>query len=572
MSHRRSPHSGRAALVAGLALVAGGVGAFAVAQGTAPKRVLHEDLPGPGSSGPLLGDVPRPGQNPAGFASGNKILPEPSHDAPGSSDPVLGRGGFAADRQTSTRPDLNTGSDGTLHYISVFNPDVLPFKRMSAMDGVRDDETLFISRTALVELPVGGTTDQSRDRFWGSVVVQLAPGVDAPLPSVAPDMRILSYETEPPINLTFSKDGADNFYVRSDEASAHGEYRLVFLVDADAGYFAPALPTGQRYTAAMVRRMAPPEIIADLPEGVRRSAERSLRELGIDDHTPLPDAFNKLVYYFRGFTAKDPPSSTGDIYRDLFTSQAGVCRHRSFAFMITANALGIPTRYVQNEAHAFAEVWFPERGWQRIDLGGAALRMDVEGADGKTLHRPRAEDPFAKPDAYKDSYTQLEGDIHGLSDKQLADRKQPLGNGSSSGDYSALVQGDGSGSGGGSGSGSSDAIGPGSGGPPHAMDPHKITPTITITNAGDSGYRGETLHVEGRVDENQHPLAGKRVDIYLAPQGRQGEGATLIGHGVTSLGGTFNADVDLPPTLDLQTYELYLGTPEDDRYNAAFSN
>jgi hypothetical protein len=551
-----------------------GVGALAIAQAPAGKRpVPHEDLPGPGTGGPLVGDTPRPGKNPAGFSSGDKILPEPAHDAPSSDEPVLGRGGFAADRQTSERPDYNTGPDGTLHYLSVFNPDVLPFKRMSAMDGIRDDETLYIARTALVELPVGGKTDQSRDRFWGSVAVDLAPGVDVPLPSVAPDMRILSYESEPPQNLVFSKDGADNFYVRSDEAGAHGTYRLVFLVDADAGYFAPALPTGQHYTAAMVHRLAPPELVPDLPDGVRRAAERSLQELGIDDHTPLPDAFNKLVFYFRGFTAKDPPASTGDVYSDLFASQAGVCRHRSFAFMITANALGIPTRYVQNEAHAFVEVWFPERGWQRIDLGGAALRMDVEGADGKTLHRPRAEDPFAKPDSYKDSYTQLEGDIHGLSDKQMAERKQPLGK-NSSGDYSSLVA-DGPGPGSGGGSGSGDGLGPGSGSagdPARPPDPKKQTPTVTVTLAGDAGYRGESLHVEGRVDAGKKPVGGHRVDVYLAPAGRAGEGSILIGHGVTAPNGMFSADVDLPPSLDLTTYELYLGTPEDDQYNAAFSD
>ena len=67
----------------------------------------------------------------------------------------------------------------------------------------------------------------------------------------------------------------------------------------------------------------------------------------------------------------------------------------------TANALGIPTRYVQNEAHAFVEVWFPMRKWQRIDLGGSALRMNVSGADNKTLHRPRSDDPFQKPPEYK---------------------------------------------------------------------------------------------------------------------------------------------------------------------------
>ncbi len=534
--------------------------------------MLHEDLPAPDSGdSPLVGDSPRAGQNPAGFASGDKLLPEPSLDKPGADEPVMGPGGFAADRATQTRPDLNTGADGTLHYVSVFNPDVLPWKRMSAFDGVRDDQTLVIARAALVELPVGGTTDRNRDRFWGSLAVQLEPGVDVALPSVAPDMRILSYETEPPRALTFAKDGADNFYVRTDDPGAHGAHRLVFLVDADAGYFAPQLPTSQAYTPALVRRLAPPDLVPALPAGVEDAARRSLAELGINERTPLPDAFNKLVYYFRGFAAKDAPRATGDIYRDLFRSQAGVCRHRSFAFMITANALGLPTRYVQNEAHAFAEVWFPERGWQRIDLGGAAMQLDVTGADGKQLHRPRAEDPFAKPDAYKDGYTQLEGDIRGLSQSQLSDRKKALGPGQgASGDYGSLL-GSGAGADPPGAPGAPDTPGPGAAGPPRPPDPQKTTPTLTVTSTDSSGYRGESLHVEGRVDSGGVPQSGRRVDIYLAPVGRGGDGSTLIGHAVTGFGGTFTAEVDLPSSLDLSTYELYIGTPGDDRSNPAFS-
>jgi hypothetical protein len=556
-------------LLIGAAVLAAGALAWAQA---APHAVLHEDLPAPDSGdSPLVGDTPRAGLNPAGFASGDKLLPEPSLDKPSADEPVMGAGGFAADRSTSARPDLNTGADGTLHYVSVFNPDVLPWKRMSAFDAIRDDQTLFTSRTALVELPVGGTTDRARDRFWGSLAVQLEPGVDVPLPSVAPDMRILSYETEPPRALVFSKDAADNFFVRTDDAGAHGAHRLVFLVDADAGYFAPQLPTGQQYTPASVRRLAPPDLVPPLPKAIEDSARRSLAELGLNERTPLPDAFNKLVFYFRGFAAKDPPPATGDIYRDLFRSQAGVCRHRSFAFMITANALGLPTRYVENEAHAFVEVWFPERGWQRIDLGGAAMRLDVTGADGKQLHRPRAEDPFAKPSAYKDSYAQLEGDVRGLSASQMSDRKKALGPGQgASGDYGSLL---------GSGAGpdkppagnTPDTPGPGAAGSPHAPDPQKSTPTLTVTSADTSGYRGETLHVEGRVDTAGGPQGNRRVDIYLAPVGKGGDGSTLIGHSVTGTSGTFAADVDLPASLDLSTYELYLGTPGDDRTNAAFS-
>ena len=275
----------------------------------------------------------------------------------------------------------------------MFNPDVLPFKRMSALDAVGDDYTLHVARTA-PRRAAGRRHDRprTRDRFWGDVLVQLQPGVDVPLPSVAPDMRILSYEVEAARSaLTFAKDGADNFYVRSDESSASGTYRLVFLADADAGYFAPSLPPTPLHGRATSRSDAPPELRPVIPrDGAAAPRSVTLDKLGIDADMDLGVAFNKLVGYFRGFEASDITHPTGDIYRDLCDSQAGVCRHRSFAFMITANALGIPTRYVENEAHAFVEVWFPERGWQRIDLGGAALRMDVTGADNKTLHRPRA--------------------------------------------------------------------------------------------------------------------------------------------------------------------------------------
>ena len=143
--------------------------------------------------------------------------------------------------------DTHLYGDGTLHYVSVFNPDVLPFKRMSVFDAVDDAFTLHINRAVLTEVPVGGTTDpRTRDRFWGDVLVKLEPGQDVPLPSVSPDMRILSYEAKPAVRLKFSKDGSDNFYVRSDEAGASGTYRLVFYADGDAGYFAPSLPA-RRY-------------------------------------------------------------------------------------------------------------------------------------------------------------------------------------------------------------------------------------------------------------------------------------------------------------------------------------
>ncbi len=555
-------------------VLVGGVGVVGLAtgQGKSRKVTPHEDLPAPNGDkvSPMIGST-GDGVNPVAFTAGDKVLRKPSTEKPSDKpkgEPVLGAGGFGADRETSLKPDDKTGPDTRLQYISVFNPDVLPFKRMSSLDTAAEDYQLKIARPALTEVRVGGTTAKDRDRFWGSVLLQLSPGVDVPLPSVAPDMRILSYEIKPKTTLRFEKDGADNFYVRSDESNAAGTYRLVFLADADAGYFAPSLPTIARMTPQMVATMAPPELRPVIPENVRRSARITLDKIGIDANMDLAISFNKLVGFFRAFEAKKLPNQTGDIYRDLCDSQAGVCRHRAFSFMITANVLGIPTRYVQNEAHAFVEVWFPERRWQRIDLGGAALRMDVTGADNKTLHRPRAEDPFAKPKEYSENYTQLEGDITGLTDKQKSDRKRSLDDSPASGSYDGSL-GSGAGS---AGKNGPDRITPDPSLPAVTQDPKKQTPKLVVTTADTSAYRGDVVHVEGRVAVGTKIIPDYPVDVFLAPAGRGGASPIPLGRAVTDASGRFSQDFTVPGSLNLATYEIYLASPEDAYYNAALSD
>ncbi|CAN5904974.1 hypothetical protein BH11MYX3_BH11MYX3_49620 [soil metagenome] len=559
-------------MLALLAVTTGGlVAGLAVAQSSQRRAAIpHEDLPAPNGAdtSPAIGSGGS-GTVPTALRSGDSIIPKPSIDAPfdkSRGEPVLGTKDFGADRQTSLKPDDNTGSDGTLHYLSVFNPDVLPFKRMSALDAVGDDYTLKIARPALTEVPVGGVTDpKTRDWFYGNMMVELSPNADVPMPSVAPDMRILSYDVKPKIALKFEKDGADNFYVRTEESSASGQYRLIIYVDADQGYFAPNLPTKAKYTPRMVATMTPPELRPILPDHIRSAGRTTLDKIGIDPDMNLHDAFNLLVKYFRGFEAKKLPPSTGDLYRDLCDSQAGVCRHRAFGFMITANTLGIPARYVQNEAHAFVEVWFPERRWQRIDLGGAALRMDVQNAEDKKIHTPRAEDPFAKPPEYTQQYTQLEGDIRGLTAKQISDRKKP--NATPSGSMG------GSGGGGkGSGTGGPDRITPDPTLPTVTQDPKKVTPRLDVTLADASAFRGDVVHVEGRVAAQGKAIPDHPVDVFLAPAGRHGANPIPLGRTVSDANGRFKQEFTVPGSLNLATYEIYLASPEDAYYNAALSD
>ncbi len=560
----------RIARRAALAALAMGAVAVAVAAAQDKGPVLHEDVPAPGGvePSPIIGDDPIAGKNPDAFAAGDKMLAEPEMAGREPDEPVFGRDGFATDRMTSDPLDANTERDGTLRYVTVFNPDVMPFKRMSALDTVDVDYTARLRDAATRDLPVGGATDRTRDRFWGSLMIELAPGRKVAIPSVAPDMRVLSYETQPPLRMTFSKDAADNYFVSSDDRDAKGQVRLVFLADADAGYFAPGLPA-RVYSVAKVRSLAQAQgLLPTLPTSVQREGERGLDHLKIRPGDELGEAFGKLVAYHRAFEAK-PLDQTGNLYWDLFENQAGVCRHRSATFVVTALAAGIPTRLITNEAHAFVEVWFPERGWQRIDLGGAALRMEVSGAEDKAIHRPRADDPFPKPKQYDQSYTTLEGDIRGLSDGQLADGRREAGDGPASGEFGSLIE-DGPGEPGDE--SFDDIIGPGPDVGDRKLDPSKVTPKITVTLADSSAYRGEVMRVEGRVDGPRGPVAGVRIDVLLAPSGRSGRDAIVIGRGATASDGTFMADAVVPLDLELSDYELYVTSREDARHNGASSD
>src|SRR5262249_46167120 len=133
-----------------------------------------------------------------------------------------------------------------------------------------------------------------------------------------------------------------------------------------------------------------------LPERTKNEGIRVARQIGVVDGTGPAEALRILVRHFRSFApSTDRPRSAGtDLYRELATSQQGVCRHRSYAFVVTALALGIPSRFVRNEAHAWVEVFDGVR-WHRIDLGGAADHLD--SPDSTRLPHVPPRDPFEWP-------------------------------------------------------------------------------------------------------------------------------------------------------------------------------
>lgn len=495
-------------------------------------------------------------------------------------------------RPDEARPDRNTGADSNLKYHVIYNPSVAPLRRNVVFDVVEDDYRLTIAPSPRRRVPIVGDrrARAGRELFWGDLKVDFS-GEDAPLPSVAPDMRILALRTEPPaVRVELVKDAAENFYVR---APGHrGEVRLIFLVDADQAYFSSPVPGN-----VLLGHSGGGPMTA-LPLRARRAGQRVLAKLGVGPEMPFDQGLDRLVAYFRGFRAGPPPQVSGDIYEDLALGEVGVCRHRAFAFMITARAAGVPTRVVHNEAHAFVEILAPDGRWRRVDLGGEAPELSIDGGQGRRLHQPTP-DAFPKPESYRSQYSSMlttgaapastpEGDPPAIDGAppglgpSAEDGGEGGGGGTGSGDGDSLPTegGDVSGEGAeGGGPTADDPFAPPSGPPPEVPLPEIVTgdaadalpadalPTglpvavrLALNDDADlSGYRGEALGetVAGQVLDptTGEGVAGLKVQVYLVPEG--GGAHVPVGRALrTGEDGRFSSTITLPPTLRLGRYRL----------------
>ncbi|WP_237065787.1 transglutaminase TgpA family protein [Microbulbifer guangxiensis] len=94
-----------------------------------------------------------------------------------------------------------------------------------------------------------------------------------------------------------------------------------------------------------------------------------------------------LAFFNRSFTytLKPPALGADSVDEFLFESQQGFCEHFAGSYVFMMRAAGIPARVVagyqggewveqeeyllvrQYDAHAWAEIWTPARGWQRVD-------------------------------------------------------------------------------------------------------------------------------------------------------------------------------------------------------------
>lgn len=282
--------------------------------------------------------------------------------------------------------DMDTRREGVLRYVEVFEPSIAPWKRVGARDaplGLNGSWTLGIADSTLRSVRVGDSPGQHDTPFIARWTVEGSADTLVPIASVAPEMRVHHVRTSPEASVRFFRDGAGNHFVQVREG---GLVAITAGVSAPTRYFDSRLPE----SSGRSTRPAPAELARD--------ARAVARHLGIDpDRASDATIAATLQEWFLGFSSGALPeaSRTGNDFLDIALGRRGVCRHRAFAFVLTAQGLGLDARLVFNEAHAFVEVLIAGDGWRRLDLGGDAEAFEFFGDPDVPLHVPPGEDPAA---------------------------------------------------------------------------------------------------------------------------------------------------------------------------------
>ena len=318
-------------------------------------------------------------------------------------------------------PDTGA-TDGNVTIYEIFDPVLGSLKRWTSFDGLLYDDqasnptdmyTMYNYDSDKYEIFPTGYEDYSNIfEGWIWMGITISTTQYTKIPSVSPDAEIIDYDPNSTgVTLRFFKDGADNYYVQGNEDVV---IDLKYRMGTNGSYFNRPISEDLTIDDIPAEAIRPINGANQVKENVREFlqyrhdngtiANEPLYWLWPDNGTPetnLALIIDNLTWYFSSFIEGDgdvpDTEEPWDAYQTICINGIGACRHRSFGFFVTALALGAPTRYVSNEAHAFVEVYVPEDNetfsashWKRINLGGTGSsttldRPDDEEEDGDTF-------------------------------------------------------------------------------------------------------------------------------------------------------------------------------------------
>jgi len=522
--------------------------ASVVVRADADGPVLHEFIPPDDGEDVALALTTAEGDLPAAMETRSGVVRAPDTQRQPSSNESAYRESLAASASVF-RPDRDTRRPSVVHYDDPFSPSIAPYKRLRAFDLVGADYGLRVRDTSLVRVALGGEAGIGEEQFYADLTVDFEAASMVLIPSVGPGARIIRQHATPPVAIEVWRDGAENWYAKA-AGSPKGRVHLVMQVAIPEGAFGGelVLPTWAMLPVAPL-----------LPPRPARAFAKVEAAMGLSRELSPTETVKRLVLYYRAFSpSEDFPKGNDDIYLDLALSQKGVCRHRAFAFLVTALGLGIPARMVVNEAHAWVEVQ-GERFWQRIDLGGAAGAIEERGSDARPTYRPPA-DTFEWPASAENG-----------SGQAAAARGRQSGADSSS---SAATSG--------ASTNGSPRLAPVSGSSARPMTTsrgadslstgqadERPKPEVIVRGADVRVHRGEPIRISGNIAVGASGCGQLRVDVMLKRVGSDAK--TNVGALTTDPNGVFDGTIYLPLGFPVGDYDVTASTPGDARCGAGTS-
>jgi hypothetical protein len=527
-------------------VVAGVLGAGALAA----EPVLHEYFDFDGAS------VPKgPSEFEESLANDNTTG---ATNAEAAASPAAPRSSGEAGPHASADPekyelDGNTSRPDSVGYSDPFVPSIPPFKRLHAYDSVNDALELVVSDKSLRSLSLTSKVKLSDDQFLGVMDINLS-GEPVRIPSVGPMTRVAMARLDSSAPFQLLVDSAENWFLQTD---ARGVARLTVHLAIDRRVFGSAFADVGWSTLA--------QHLPALPAHLDEHAEPVLSRLELTQAVSPAEAVQRLVAYFRDFAPSDQRTTLSgpELYESIALGQRGVCRHRSFAFVITAFALGLPNRFVHNEAHAWVEVYDGDI-WHRIDLGGAA--GDVQLGGQLDVPHIAPQDPFEWPSNSESGQDMVEqavsqrsgagGDTARASDDaddqgREAESPEPTTVDPPDEEHvtplvpSAMP------------SDEAEALVPTEPEQPESETAPESTSRIVVSAQVKEAVRGSRVAIKGRVQNRGADCSLLRVNVML-----RGESGSVkpMGVLVTDAAGRFAGEVVVPASVPVGDYELFVAT------------